>query len=285
MLRGREQAADAIVRDVERRAEKQKARLPRPSGDKLTIAVRDHTPWRDVFANMLGENRGRFYLALVLMVGQSFFFNAVFFTYGLVVKRFYGVSENLLPLHLLPFAASSFFGPLVLGHLFDKVGRKPMIAGTYGIAGLLLAGVCFPFARGALSLGVLDVWFSVIFLVASSAASAAYLTVSEIFPLEIRAFAIVRLLRTRHAHWRRRRAVSLRSIDRDRLEARGCSGLRGRGRADDHGGHLGARRRGRSGWPVARVGLEIDSEPVTWLRAGAARGFSASDAWAGPSSR
>jgi MFS family permease len=90
----------------------------------------------------------------------------------------------------MPFAAASFLGPLLLGHFFDRIGRKPMIAATYGIAGLLLAGVCLPFASGALALRGLGIVFTVIFFVASSAASAAYLTVSEIFPLEIRAFAI-----------------------------------------------------------------------------------------------
>ncbi len=124
------------------------------------------------------------------MIGQSFFFNAVFFTYGLVVNKFYKVDAKHLPLHLLPFALASFFGPLALGKLFDTVGRKPMITATYGISGLLLVLTTIPFANGSLGPTALNVCFSVIFFVASSAASAAYLTVSEIFPLEIRALAI-----------------------------------------------------------------------------------------------
>lgn len=124
------------------------------------------------------------------MIGQSFFFNAVFFTYGLVVKKFFHVSDQRLPLHLLPFALASFFGPIILGRFFDSVGRRPMITATYGISGLMLAATLYPFASGMLSAKTLDICFSVIFFVASSAASAAYLTVSEIFPLEIRAFAI-----------------------------------------------------------------------------------------------
>ena len=139
---------------------------------------------------MLGENRLRSLLALVLMVAQAFFFNSVFFTYGLIVKKFYGVTNAHLPLHLLPFAIGSFFGPMLLGPLFDQWGRKPMIAATYGVAGLLLMATIYPFVHGMLSARGLDVCFSIIFFVASSAASAAYLTVSEIFPLEIRAFAI-----------------------------------------------------------------------------------------------
>jgi MFS family permease len=127
---------------------------------------------------------------LVLMVGQAFFFNAIFFTFGLIAKKFYHLDDSQLPMQLLPFAVGSFLGPLTLGPLFDKLGRKPMIALTYGIAGLMLAVVAYLFGRGSLGLHGLSICFSVIFFVASSAASAAYLTVSEIFPLEIRAFAI-----------------------------------------------------------------------------------------------
>jgi MFS family permease len=139
---------------------------------------------------MLGENRSRSLLGLALMVGQSFFFNAVFFTYALIGKKFFHVNDKQLPLQLLPFAVASFLGPMILGKLFDVVGRKPMITATYAIAGIMLAAVCIPFANGSLGLRGLGICFAVIFFVASSAASAAYLTVSEIFPLEIRAFAI-----------------------------------------------------------------------------------------------
>jgi MFS family permease len=191
MLRGREEEADRIVCDIERKASKNNAQgLPKPEGDKLKITVRDHTPWSEIFRNMAGENRSRSFLSLVLMVGQSFFFNAVFFTYGLVVKQFFGIKDDDLPLHLLPFALGSFFGPLLLSKLFDKLGRKPMITATYGIAGALLVATLIPFGMGVLGPRGLGILFTLIFFVASSAASAAYLTVSEIFPLEIRAFAI-----------------------------------------------------------------------------------------------
>jgi MFS family permease len=132
------------------------------------------------------------------MVAQAFFFNAVFFSYGLVVKKFFHVADRELPMHLLPFAIASFLGPLTLGRLFDKVGRKPMITACYGISGLLLAGVVFPFAHGNLGTRGMAICFSLIFFIASSAASAAYLTVSEIFPLEIRAFAIASSTRSAH---------------------------------------------------------------------------------------
>ena len=190
MLRGREAEADEVVKDIEFRIEKQKGKLPPPEGEKLTITPRDHTPWSDIFRNMLVDNRQRSLLAIALMVGQSFFFNAIFFSYGLIVKKFFHVPDNHLPLHLLPFAIASFLGPLLLGPLFDKIGRKPMITATYGIAGLALAAVIYPFCHGMLTDRGLNICFSCIFFVASAAASASYLTVSEIFPLEIRAFAI-----------------------------------------------------------------------------------------------
>lgn len=191
MLRGHEESAGRVVGDIECRASLGcKARLPKPEGEALKITIRDHTPFADIFKNIAGENRKRSILALVLMVSQSFFFNAVFFTYALVVKKFFNIGDRELPIHLLPFAVASFLGPVVLGKLYDTVGRKPMITASYGIAGLLLASSLFPFANGMLGPRGMGIWFSCIFFVASSAASAAYLTVSEIFPLEIRAFAI-----------------------------------------------------------------------------------------------
>lgn len=191
MLRGHEEKAGEVVRNIETRASHGNPDdLPQPEGDKLKITVRDHTPLAEIFKNMAGENRKRSILAVVLMASQSFFFNAVFFSYALVVKKFFHIGDRQLPVHLLPFAVASFLGPMILGKLYDSWGRKPMITASYGVSGLLLAGSLFPFAHGMLGPRGMEIWFSLIFFVASSAASAAYLTVSEIFPLEIRAFAI-----------------------------------------------------------------------------------------------
>jgi MFS family permease len=191
MLRGYEDQANNVAREIEDKVSHgNAASLPAPEGKKLKIKVRDHTPLKEIFRNMLGDNRQRSFLALTLMVGQAFFFNAVFFTYALVVKKFFHVSNDDLPKYLLPFAVGSFLGPMVLGPLFDKIGRKPMITATYGTAGLLLLATIYPFIHGTLGTRGLGICFTLIFFVASSAASAAYLTVSEIFPLEIRAFAI-----------------------------------------------------------------------------------------------
>jgi MFS family permease len=190
MLRGKEQDANQVVATIEEQVRNSGKTITPPEGEKLKLTTRDHTPLKEILGNMLGESRARSILGLALMVGQSFFFNAVFFTYGLIGKKFFHLADNKLPLQLLPFAVASFLGPLLLGRLFDTVGRKRMITATYGLAGLLLAGVCYPFADGNLGLKGLGICFTLIFFVASSAASAAYLTVSEIFPLEMRAFAI-----------------------------------------------------------------------------------------------
>jgi MFS family permease len=190
MLRGKDQESQRIVGAIEAKVARGRASLPPIEGAKLKIKPRDHTPWGDIVRNMVGENRKRSVLGFILMVGQAFFFNAVFFTFGLVAKKFFSVPDARLPMQLLPFAVASFLGPLVLGPLFDRIGRKPMITAAYGGAGGLLVVGAILFGTGSIGLHGLILCFTVIFFVASSAASAAYLTVSEIFPLEIRAFAI-----------------------------------------------------------------------------------------------
>jgi MFS family permease len=129
-------------------------------------------------------------LGLSLMASQAFFYNAIFFTYGLVLTRFYGVSDERVGAYILPFAAANFAGPLVLGWLFDVVGRRAMISLTYALSGVGLLAAGYAFARDALDAGGLTLAWAGIFFVASAAASSAYLTVSEVFPLEIRAVSI-----------------------------------------------------------------------------------------------
>src|SRR5438045_6713103 len=124
------------------------------------------------------------------MLTQAFFYNAIFFTYALVLMRFYAVPAENLGGYLLPFALGNVLGPIVLGHLFDTIGRKKMITGTYATAGLLLAATGWFFHAGMLTAQTQTIAWMIIFFVASAAASSAYLTVSEIFPLEIRALAI-----------------------------------------------------------------------------------------------
>ncbi len=127
---------------------------------------------------------------LVLMASQAFFYNAIFFTYALVLGRFFAIPEQSIGLYILPFAAGNFLGPLLLGHLFDTIGRRPMIAFTYAASGVLLAATALLFVNGVLGAAGLTLAWSVVFFFASAAASSAYLTAGESFPLEMRAMAI-----------------------------------------------------------------------------------------------
>ena len=129
-------------------------------------------------------------LGATLMITQSFLYNAIYFTYGLVLVQFYGVSADKVPLYGLAFAVGNLCGPLILGPLFDSVGRKPMISGTYIISGVLLAISGWLFDRGDLTATTQTFCWVIIFFFASAGASAAYLTVSETWPIEIRAEAI-----------------------------------------------------------------------------------------------
>ena len=189
MLRGYEKEAEEIVAEIEKTVEKHKGKLDDPSGS-LKITVRDHTPLGDVWRAMIHDQPKRSLLGLILMVGQSFFYNAVFFTFALVLTRFFHVPSERVSLYLLPLALSNFVGPLVLGRFFDSIGRKKMISATYGLSGIVLVGSAWCFRGNLVGPVGQDIWFAAIFFIASSAASSAYLTVSEIFPLEIRGFAI-----------------------------------------------------------------------------------------------
>jgi MFS family permease len=124
------------------------------------------------------------------MVTQSFMYNAISFTYPFVLTKFYGVPSQDVGLFIVPFALGNFLGPLLLGRWFDTIGRKPMIASTYAIAGTLLAITGYVFSQRGFTAITQTMAWSAIFFFASAGASAAYLTVSEIFPMEIRAMAI-----------------------------------------------------------------------------------------------
>ena len=144
----------------------------------------------EVVHTLFVTHRPRTLVALALMSSQAFFYNAIFFTYALILTDFYGVPSNTIGWFILPFAAGNFLGPVLIGRLFDTLGRRPMIAGTYILSGLLLAGTGYLFAREMVSASQLTLCWSVVFFFASAAASSAYLTVSETYPLEIRALAI-----------------------------------------------------------------------------------------------
>ena len=194
MIHGRNHEAEEIVADVERKVMGANAAGiidPGYSEAALTrIRTRTHTPWREIWDAIVHEHRRRSFLGFVLMSTQAFFYNAIFFTYALVLMRFYSVPEQNVGGYLLPFALGNVLGPVALGHLFDTIGRKQMITLTYGLAGIFLALTGWLFHTGLLTAQTQTLAWTIIFFVASAAASSAYLTVSEIFPLEIRAMAI-----------------------------------------------------------------------------------------------
>ena len=190
MIHGRNAEAEEIVDQVERRFVSDPETLPAHDSPPTRIQTRTHTPWREIWNAVVHKHRRRSFLGFVLMLTQAFFYNAIFFTYALVLMRFYGVPEQSVGGYLLPFAIGNVLGPIVLGHFFDTIGLKQMIAATYGVSGILLALTAWLFHAGLLTAQTQTLAWTIIFFVASAAASSAYLTVSEIFPLEIRAFAI-----------------------------------------------------------------------------------------------
>ena len=190
MIHRQNAEAERIVEEVERRFVEHPENLPAHDAPPTRIHTRTHTPWRQIWNTIVHEHRRRSLLGFVLMLTQAFFYNAIFFTYALVLMRFYGVPEENVGGYLLPFALGNVLGPLLLGHLFDTIGRKQMITATYGLAGVLLALAGWLFHAGMLTAQTQTLAWTIIFFIASAAASSAYLTVSEIFPLEIRALAI-----------------------------------------------------------------------------------------------
>ena len=186
---GRAEEAETVVAQIE-------AEIVERAGDLARVTKT--TDYGDGPGPSLGEvarvlliqYRQRSLVALALMVAQAFFYNAIFFTYALVLSRFYGVPDNRVALYIFPFALGNVLGPFVLGPLFDSVGRRRMIAATYILSGLGLALTGWAFVDGWLDARSQALCWSAVFFLASAAASSAYLTVSEIFPLEMRALAI-----------------------------------------------------------------------------------------------
>jgi MFS family permease len=157
---------------------------------KIRLRMRDHIPLREVARALFDTYRQRTLVGLTLMTAQAFFYNAIFFTYALILTDFYGTPSDQVGWYILPFALGNVLGPLLLGRLFDTVGRKIMIASTYALSGVMLTVTAYLFSENLLTASSLTVAWMIVFFVASAAASSAYLTVSEIFPLEIRALAI-----------------------------------------------------------------------------------------------
>jgi MFS family permease len=191
MTHGRPEEAAEVVREIEARVERHTALPPQIHPlPKLRFVRRKETSWTEVAATLFRRHPRRTVLGVILMATQAFCYNAIFFTYALILTRFYGIADKNVGYFMLPFALGNVLGPLLLGRLFDSLGRKPMIAGTYGLAGALLCVTGWLFAQGALDAQSQTIAWTVIFFFASAAASAAYLTVGELFPLEVRAITI-----------------------------------------------------------------------------------------------
>jgi MFS family permease len=190
MVHGQPERAEEIVAEIERSARQDGSGSGLRAWPKIKLRMRSHTPLREVAQTLFVTYRTRSLVGLALMSAQAFFYNAIFFTYALVLTDFFGIASNQIGWYILPFAAGNFLGPLLLGRLFDTLGRRIMIALTYGVSGILLAVSGYLFSIDVLSAQTQTMAWMVIFFFASPAASAAYLTVSETFPLEVRALAI-----------------------------------------------------------------------------------------------
>jgi MFS family permease len=190
MTHGQPEAAEQVVRGIEARVAAEVGPLPPVPPNRLRLRTDIRSWFGAGMVALVTRYRRRTVVGVVLMASQAFCYNAVFFTYALILTRFYGVAAGRVGLFILPFAVSNFLGPLLLGRLFDVVGRRVMITGTYAASGLLMALTGALFAYGGLSAVGQTIAWTVFFFFASPAASSAYLTVGENFPLEVRAVAI-----------------------------------------------------------------------------------------------
>lgn len=182
--------AEETVGAMERKIRETSRKPLAPPQGTLVVHPRRFFGLSPIFRSMLQTHRRRSALALTLMIAQAFLYNAVFFTYGIVLTRFYGVGEQQTGLYFVPLALGNFLGPLLLGPFFDTVGRKVMISATFALSAFLLFITAALFAKGLFTAATLNAAWIAIFFFASAAASSAYLTASEIFPLETRALAI-----------------------------------------------------------------------------------------------
>src|SRR5438309_4531683 len=190
VIHGYDKEAEVLVADIESQVIASTGLELEPPHRTLRIKQRKSLPMSEIARTFFKLYPKRTVLCFSLFTGQAFLYNAIFFTYALVLTKFYNVGSGSVGWYILPFAAGNFAGPLLLGRFFDTVGRKPMIAGTYILSGVLLIVTAFLFKNGTLTAVTQTVAWCVIFFFASAGASAAYLTTSEIFPMETRALAI-----------------------------------------------------------------------------------------------
>jgi MFS family permease len=191
IMHGREQDAEDNISVIERQVEESGQTLAEVD-DRQAIDIKpaDDHGYLSLIKVLFQEYPSRSVLSAALMITQSFLYNAIFFTYTLVLTKFYDVDAADAPIYLIAFAVGNLVGPLTIGHLFDSVGRRKMISGTYILSGVLLAVTAWMFDQHMLNAVTQTICWCIIFFFASAGASAAYLTVSEIFPMEVRAKAI-----------------------------------------------------------------------------------------------
>ena len=189
-IHGHNDHAEELVGDIEQRVEEETGRQLDQVDESIKIRQRHSIGFGVIAHTAFKRYPKRTVLGLSLFVGQAFLYNAVFFTQALVLSTFFGVKDDVVPAYIIPFAFGNLLGPVLLGRLFDSVGRRPMITLCYVLSGLLLIGTGLLFNAGALSAATLTACWVVVFFFASAGASAAYLTGSEIFPMETRAMAL-----------------------------------------------------------------------------------------------
>ena len=191
IMHGHEQEAEATIAEIEADVSATKGALPPVDEDRaIEIRPTEQIGYWALLRVLFRQYPGRSLLGGALMITQSFLYNAIFFTYGLVLEFFFNVPTGSIPYYFYAFAAGNLLGPLTIGRLFDTIGRRKMISGTYLLAGILLIITAQLFKAGSLNATTQTLCWTVIFFFASAGASAGYLTVSEVFPLEVRAKAI-----------------------------------------------------------------------------------------------
>jgi MFS family permease len=208
IMHGRREAAEGSIREIEHDVSATKGTLPPVDESKeLEIRPTERFGYLTLLKVLFQHYPTRSILVAALMITQSFLYNAIFFTSGLVLEYFFHVNPTNTGYYFFAFAAGNLLGPLTLGHLFDTVGRKKMISSTYILAGVLLIVTAILFKQGALNATTQTICWAVVFFFASAGASAGYLTASEVFPLEVRAqsiavfFAIAQIFGAFGSHW------------------------------------------------------------------------------------
>ncbi|MFG2788766.1 MFS transporter [Streptomyces sp. NPDC048419] len=190
LIHGRDREAEEIVTSIEERVESEKGeRLARPEGE-ITIHQRRGVSFMEIARTLFADYRKRSVLGFSLFIGQAFLYNAITFGFGAILTTFFKVPSGNTGYYFAVIAVGNFCGPLLLGKLFDTVGRRVMISGTYLLSGLLLFGTAWLFDRGSLNATTMTACWCAVLFFASAGASSAYLTVSEIFPMETRAMSI-----------------------------------------------------------------------------------------------